>query len=80
MFKKISKRLLLLTSVLASGVVGFLFNDNQNSAATQADLKTPIFSIDKAYADGAGGDCSCSSCDVPPYVESSFVRIDMSQY
>ncbi len=64
MFKKITKKILLATSVAASVVLSFLFNfDNRQTAdENSVSFKDPIFSIDKVYA-AEGGDCSGCGCE-----------------
>lgn len=81
MIKKLLKRTLLVTSVVVSGALGFLFNSDKmnNSGPSTTALQEPIFSIDTAYADGAGGDCCCG-CDgsgfVVPETTSAWVYVE----
>lgn len=61
MIKKISKTILLVCSIVTASVIGFLFDNDTSSKSTLSALQEPIFSIETAHADGAGGDCCCSS-------------------
>ncbi len=74
MIKKLNKRLFLIVSVIVSSVLGFMYNDNRDNSLASV-LKEPIFSVEKAYADGAGGDCCCG-CEVVPPPTSAWVYID----
>ncbi len=81
MIKKLLKRTLLITSVIVSGAIGFIFNSDkmENQNPSQTALQEPIFSIDTAYADGAGGDCCCSDTygyEPAPEPTSAWVNIE----
>lgn len=81
MIKKISKKILLGVSIITSSALGFLFTGNKDNTTDPytSILQEPIFSIEKAHADGAGGDCCCSSDGtpfVPPDPISAWVTID----
>jgi hypothetical protein len=83
MVKKIGKKVLLATSVIISGTLGFLFNGSRNADQSFTDTITqqPIFSIEKVYGDSCGGDCSCSNDYSEPWtppdpVASAWVHVE----
>lgn len=82
MFKGIMKRVILGASVIASGALGFMFSGgdgNDSGEKANTILNEPIFSIEKARADGAGGDCCCSNCDTtlpPPTSAWVYIKVD----
>ncbi len=85
MIKKTIKRVLLAVSVIASGTLGFMFTGSKGSVTNHSDfiLQEPIFSIEKASAEGAGGDCCCSSCDTvaPPVgTGASWVTVKVDSF
>lgn len=84
MIKGIRKKVAFALSMIVSGAFGFLFTGPKGVTTNDVDslLEKPIFSIEKASADGAGGDCCCG-CDtgieLPPSETSAawvFVDID----
>ena len=85
MIKKIIKRVLLATSVIVSGTLGFMFTGGKGTVVNDSDfvLNEPIFSIEKANATD-GGDCSCGcGCDsIAPPVSSgaSWVNIYIDSF
>ncbi len=74
--------MLAWASLTVGGVAGFLLLGNKSGDQLQEMmLESPIFSIEKAAADGAGGDCSCSNCSCagnacdPPSETSAYVTV-----
>lgn len=84
MIKKIIKRVLLATSVIVSGTLGFMFTGGKGEVTHNPDLvlQEPIFSIQKAIATDACGDCCCGCGDSyvgepapPPTPTTSWVNL-----
>jgi hypothetical protein len=85
MIKGIRKKVVFAISMLVSGAFGFMFTGTKGVTTQDVDslLEKPIFSIEKASADGAGGDCCCG-CDAgggdPPSTPgSAWVHIDIDE-
>lgn len=82
MIRKINKKFALGTSVVISSLLGFMFTSGRSGLVNPSDavLSAPIFSIERASADGGdgAGDCSCSGNDgsVSPPVGGAYVIVE----
>ena len=83
MIRKINKKIAFKASVILSGLLGLAFVGQKGVTTKYSSdvLQSPILSIERVSADGGGGDCSCSSCDVTVYPtpSSSGVTIGFTQ-
>jgi hypothetical protein len=72
MIKRLNKKIAFGTSIIISGLLGYVFTATNGTAVNPVDavLEAPIFSIEKASADGDGG-CSSGACDTVVYPTST---------